>query len=239
MCSDVFDKKTGEIFISKDQEFTEDLLKKVKKTDVRKIRFLKSEGTGENSVIANTIQKDTSRSDEEALNAIYQQLRSGEAPDLETARNLLERLFFNEKRYDLGDVGRYRMNAKLSLSVPGTVTTLTKEDIIAIINYLLDLQEGRKTVDDIDHLGNRRVRTVGEQIGQQFNIGLARWRGPSANASDRDQKGDAAGPVNARPSRASSTPSSGRTSSPSSWTRPTPWRKSRTSGECPPLDRAA
>ncbi len=174
VCGDVFDKKTGEIFISKDQEFTEDLLKKVKKTDVRKIRFLKSEGSGENSVIANTIQKDTSRSDEEALNAIYQQLRSGEAPDLETARNLLERLFFNEKRYDLGDVGRYRMNAKLSLTVPGTVTTLTKEDIIAIINYLLDLQEGRKTVDDIDHLGNRRVRTVGEQIGQQFNIGLAR-----------------------------------------------------------------
>ncbi len=174
VCSDVFDKKTGEIFISKDQEFTEDLLKRVKKADVRKIRFLKSEGTGESSVIANTIQKDTSRSDEEALNAIYQQLRSGEAPDLETARNLLERLFFNEKRYDLGEVGRYRMNSKLNLTVPGTTTTLTREDIIAIINYLLDLQEGRKTVDNIDHLGNRRVRTVGEQIGQQFNIGLAR-----------------------------------------------------------------
>jgi DNA-directed RNA polymerase subunit beta len=174
VCSDVFDKKTGEIFISKDQEFTEDLLKKVKKADVRKIRFLKAEGSGESSVIANTIQKDTSRSDEEALNAIYQQLRSGEAPDLETAKSLLERLFFNEKRYDLGDVGRYRMNAKLNLGVPGSVTTLTKEDIVAIINYLLDLQEGRKTVDDIDHLGNRRVRTVGEQIGQQFNIGLAR-----------------------------------------------------------------
>ena len=174
VCSDVFDKKTGEIFISKDQEFTEDLLKKVKKSDVKKIRFLKSEGSPESSVIANTIQKDTSRSDEEALNAIYQQLRSGEAPDLETAKNLLERLFFNEKRYDLGDVGRYRMNAKLGLQVSPTVTTLTKEDIIAIINYLLDLQEGRKTVDDIDHLGNRRVRTVGEQIGQQFNIGLAR-----------------------------------------------------------------
>jgi DNA-directed RNA polymerase subunit beta len=174
VCGDVFDKKTGEIFISKDQEFTEDLMKRVKKADVRKIRFLKSEGSGESSVIANTIQKDTSRSDEEALNAIYQQLRSGEAPDLETAKNLLERLFFNEKRYDLGDVGRYRMNAKLTLTVPGTVTTLTKEDIVAIINYLLDLQQGRKTVDDIDHLGNRRVRTVGEQIGQQFNIGLAR-----------------------------------------------------------------
>ncbi len=174
VCSDVFDKKTGEIFISKDQEFTDDLLKKVKKSDVKKMRFLKSDGSPESSVIANTIQKDTSRSDEEALNAIYQQLRSGEAPDLETAKNLLERLFFNEKRYDLGDVGRYRMNAKLGLQVPSSVTTLTKEDIIAIINYLLDLQEGRKTVDDIDHLGNRRVRTVGEQIGQQFNIGLAR-----------------------------------------------------------------
>ncbi len=189
ICSDVVDKKTGEIFINKDAQFTEDLLKKVKKSEIKKIRFLKYEGVGESSVIANTIQKDIARTDEEALNAIYQQLRSGEAPDLDTAKNLLERLFFNEKRYDLGDVGRYRMNAKLGLTIAPTITTLTKEDIIAIINYLVDLQQGRKTVDDIDHLGNRRVRTVGEQIGQQFTIGLARMaRTIRERLSLRDQE---------------------------------------------------
>ncbi|MBI1804895.1 MAG: DNA-directed RNA polymerase subunit beta [Ignavibacteria bacterium] len=189
VCSDVVDKRTGEIFINKDAQFTEDLMKKVKKSDIKKIKFLKYEGVGESSVIANTIQKDTARSDEEALNAIYQQLRSGEAPDLDTAKNLLERLFFNAKRYDLGDVGRYRMNAKLGTEIPVTVTTLTKADIIAIINYLIDLQQGRKTVDDIDHLGNRRVRTVGEQIGQQFTIGLARMaRTIRERLSLRDQE---------------------------------------------------
>ena len=189
VCSDVVDKKTGEIFINKDSQFNEELLKKVKKSDIKKIRFLKHEGVGESSVIANTIQKDIARSDEEALNAIYQQLRSGEAPDLDTAKNLLEKLFFNEKRYDLGDVGRYRMNAKLGLTIPVTTTTLTKDDIIAIINYLIDLQQGKKTVDDIDHLGNRRVRTVGEQIGQQFNIGLARMaRTIRERLSLRDQE---------------------------------------------------
>jgi len=140
-------------------------------------------------LVCNTIQKDTARTDEEALNAIYQQLRSGEAPDLDTAKNLLDRLFFNEKRYDLGDVGRYRMNAKLGLAVPVITTTLTKDDIIAIINYLISLQQGKKAVDDIDHLGNRRVRTVGEQIAQQFNIGLVRMsRTIRERLSVRDQE---------------------------------------------------
>ncbi len=189
VCSDVVDKKTGEIFINKDTIFDEDIFKKVKKSEIKRIRFLKYEGVGESSVIANTIQKDTARTDEEALNNIYQQLRSGEAPDYDTAKNLFDRLFFNEKRYDLGDVGRYRMNAKLNLNIPVTTTTLTKDDIINIINHLLDLQQGRRTVDDIDHLGNRRVRTVGEQIGQQFNIGLARMsRTIRERLSLRDQE---------------------------------------------------
>ncbi|MBI4811001.1 MAG: DNA-directed RNA polymerase subunit beta, partial [Ignavibacteriales bacterium] len=189
VCSDVVDKKTGEIFINKDSIFSEDLMKKVKKSEIKKIKFLRYEGIGESSVIANTIQKDTARTDEEALNTIYQQLRSGEAPDLDTAKNLFERLFFNEKRYDLGNVGRYRMNAKLGLDIPVTTTTLTKQDIISIINYLIDLQQGRRTFDDIDHLGNRRVRTVGEQIGQQFNIGLARMaRTIRERLSLRDQE---------------------------------------------------
>lgn len=174
VCSDVFDKKTGEIFINKDAKLTEEHVKQIKKAEVRKIRLLKSEAATEISVIANTILKDAARSEEDALETIYQQLRSGEAPDLDTAKNLIDRLFFNPKRYDLGDVGRHRMNAKLNLSIPEDVTTLTKEDIVAIVKYLIDLQQGKRTVDDIDHLGNRRVRTVGEQLAQQFNVGLSR-----------------------------------------------------------------
>jgi len=173
ICSDVFDKKTGEIFINKDAKLTEDHIKHLKKAEIRKIRFLKSEAT-DGSVIANTIMRDVSRSEEDALEAIYSQLRSGEAPDLDTAKNLIDRLFFNPKRYDLGDVGRHRMNAKLGVSIKEDVTTLTREDIVAIVKYLIDLQQGKKTVDDIDHLGNRRVRTVGEQLAQQFNVGLSR-----------------------------------------------------------------
>ncbi|HEY5614801.1 MAG TPA: DNA-directed RNA polymerase subunit beta, partial [Bacteroidota bacterium] len=174
ICSDVFDKKTGEIFINKDVKLTEDHIKQIKKSDVKKIRFLKTEDSQEASVIANTISKDAARSEEDALEAIYQQLRSTEAPDLETAKSLLDRLFFNAKRYDLGDVGRHRMNAKLALDIGEDVTTLTKEDIIAIVKYLIDLQQAKRQVDDIDHLGNRRVRTVGEQLAQQFNLGLSR-----------------------------------------------------------------
>lgn len=174
ICSDVFDKKTGEIFITKDAKLTEEHIKQIKKSDVKRIRFLKAEGDEKASVIANTILKDAARSEEDALEAIYQQLRSTEAPDLDTAKNLLDRLFFNAKRYDLGDVGRHRMNAKLGLNIREDITTLTKEDIIAIVKYLIDLQQGKKTVDDIDHLGNRRVRTVGEQLAQQFNLGLSR-----------------------------------------------------------------
>ena len=174
ICSDVFDKKTGEVFINKNAKLTEDQIKQIKKAEIRKVRFLKSEDTSEVSVIANTIMRDSARSEEDALETIYRQLRSGDAPDLDTAKNLIDRLFFNPKRYDLGDVGRHRLNAKLGLSISQEVTTLTKDDIIAIVKYLIDLQQGKKTVDDIDHLGNRRVRTVGEQLGQQFNIGLSR-----------------------------------------------------------------
>ena len=173
VCSDVFDKKTGEIFINKDTKLTEDHIKHIKKAEIKKIRLLKSEAS-EVSVIANTILRDSARSEEDALEAIYRQLRSGDAPDLDTAKNLIDRLFFNPKRYDLGDVGRHRLNAKLNLEIQANITTLTKEDIIAIVKYLIDLQQGKRTVDDIDHLGNRRVRTVGEQLAQQFNIGLSR-----------------------------------------------------------------
>jgi DNA-directed RNA polymerase subunit beta len=174
ICGDVVDRKTGEIIINKDTLVTEETVKKIKKSEIKKIRFLKSEEPGNRSVIANTIMKDAVHSEEDALETIYRQLRSGDAPDLETAKSLIDKLFFNPKRYDLGDVGRHRINAKLKLDISETTTTLTKEDIIAIIRYLLDLKQGKTSVDDIDHLGNRRIRTVGEQISAQFNIGLAR-----------------------------------------------------------------
>ncbi len=174
ICSDVVDTKTGEIFLSKDSVLTEDSIKQIKKSNIKKIHLLKTDSVTGGSVIANTIQRDAARSEEDALEAIYRQLRSGEAPDLDTAKNLIDRLFFNPKRYDIGDVGRHRLNQKLGLDVSLETTTLTKDDIILIIKYLIDLQQGRKDVDDMDHLGNRRIRTVGEQLAQQFNVGLSR-----------------------------------------------------------------
>ncbi|NCC73327.1 MAG: DNA-directed RNA polymerase subunit beta [Sphingobacteriia bacterium] len=126
------------------------------------------------SIIFNTLQKDTTNTEKEAVEYIYRQLRNAEPPDEETARGIIEKLFFSDKRYDLGDVGRYRINKKLELSVPSEVKVLTKEDIISIISYLIEMVNGKREVDDIDHLSNRRVRTVGEQLYAQFGVGLAR-----------------------------------------------------------------
>ncbi len=126
------------------------------------------------NVILNTLKKDITKSEDQAIDAIYRQLRSGEPPDLDTARGLIERMFFNTKRYDMGAVGRYRMNKKLNVSTPYDVTVLSKEDIVAIVKYLIDLRDGGQITDDIDHLGNRRVRTVSEQLASQFSVGLSR-----------------------------------------------------------------
>ncbi|MFN8134576.1 MAG: DNA-directed RNA polymerase subunit beta [Bacteroidales bacterium] len=126
------------------------------------------------SIIFNTLQKDTANSSKEAVEYIYRQLRNAEPPDEETARGIIEKLFFSDKRYDLGDVGRYRINKKLSLDIPLETKVLTKEDLISIIKYLIGLINSRTEVDDIDHLSNRRVRTVGEQLYNQFGVGLAR-----------------------------------------------------------------
>ncbi|MDE6802165.1 MAG: DNA-directed RNA polymerase subunit beta, partial [Muribaculaceae bacterium] len=126
------------------------------------------------SIIFNTLQKDTSNSEKEAIQYIYRQLRNAEPPDDASAREVITNLFFSEKRYDLGDVGRYSINKKLNLDTPEEIKVLTKEDIIAIIKYLIELINSKTDVDDIDHLSNRRVRTVGEQLYNQFNIGLAR-----------------------------------------------------------------
>ena len=126
------------------------------------------------SIITNTMMKDPTLTEKQAIEYIYQQLRNAAPPDEEAARSTLEKLFFSEKRYDLGEVGRYRINKKLNLNTPMEVGVLTKEDIIAIIKYLIELINSKTEVDDIDHLSNRRIRTVGEQLYNQFGVGLAR-----------------------------------------------------------------
>ena len=130
--------------------------------------------TNDYAIIYNTLQKDTSNSEKEAVEHIYRQLRNAEPPDEETARGIIDKLFFSDKRYDLGEVGRYRMNRKLRLNINENTKVLTKEDIIQIIKFLIELINAKAIVDDIDHLSNRRVRTVGEQLYSQFGVGLAR-----------------------------------------------------------------
>ncbi len=165
---------TGEIFAAKDTELVEESILDIKGSTVEKVQLISSDTSYDQDLIINTLKKDTAKSEEEALFAIYRQLRSGEAPDLETAQALIDKLFFNDKRYDLGEVGRFRMNDKLDLDIPRDTKVLTVEDIIAIMRSIIKLKNGNVTVDDIDHLGNRRVRTVGEQLMQQYNVGLAR-----------------------------------------------------------------
>jgi len=130
--------------------------------------------TGDYSIIYNTLQKDPSNSEIEAVEHIYRVLRNAEPPDIETARGIIDKLFFSDKRYDLGEVGRFRINKKLKLDIDIEIRILTKEDIICIIKYLIELVNSKTDVDDIDHLSNRRVRTVGEQLYNQFGVGLSR-----------------------------------------------------------------
>lgn len=129
---------------------------------------------GDYAIIHNTLQKDPTNSEKEAVEHIYRQLRNAEPPDEETARGIIHKLFFSDQRYNLGEVGRYRMNKKLGLDIPMEKQVLTKEDIITIVKYLIELINSKAEIDDIDHLSNRRVRTVGEQLSQQFGVGLAR-----------------------------------------------------------------
>ncbi|MDX2249350.1 MAG: DNA-directed RNA polymerase subunit beta [Bacteroidia bacterium] len=138
------------------------------------ILVAESTNAAEYSIIYNTLQKDNANSQSEAVDLIYRQLRNAEPPDEETARGVIDKLFFSDKRYDLGEVGRYRLNKKLHSTFEETSQVLTKSDIIKIVEYLVELQNSKTHVDDIDHLSNRRVRTVGEQLYSQFSVGLAR-----------------------------------------------------------------
>lgn len=165
----------NEIVVERETELTADNIDAILESGVSSILLHKDEEMANKySIIFNTLQKDPSHSEIEAVNYIYRQLRNADAADDASAREVFQNLFFSDKRYDLGEVGRYRINKKLGLTTDSDVRVLTKEDIIEIIKYLIKLINSNATVDDIDHLSNRRVRTVGEQLPNQFSIGLAR-----------------------------------------------------------------
>ncbi len=173
----ILDKKTGEIIINSGETLTGELLKKLKGNKVKNLEVLDYDRAINSSVMENTLKKDPTKNEEEALYRIYTLLRPGDPPNIETARGMIERMFFNSKRYNLGEVGRYRLEKRLSTFGDNeNLGVLTKNDFIEIIKYLLGLceeKEGHFT-DDIDHLGNRRIRSVGELLGNQFNVGFAR-----------------------------------------------------------------
>ena len=165
----------NEVIIDRETVIEEEHIDKILESGVQNILLHKeSANSSDYSILFNTLQKDSTNSEKEAIQYIYQQLRNAVAPDDASAREVITNLFFSEKRYDLGDVGRYRINKKLGLTTPMDVKVLTKEDIIEIIKYLIELINSKTDVDDIDHLSNRRVRTVGEQLYNQFGVGLAR-----------------------------------------------------------------
>ncbi|MDC1195198.1 DNA-directed RNA polymerase subunit beta [Flavobacteriaceae bacterium] len=180
---DFVDEDTGEvvsierneIILDRDTILDKDNIEEIHEAAVKTILLHKeSSQQGDYAIIHNTLQKDPTNSEKEAVEHIYRQLRNAEPPDEETARGIIDKLFFSDQRYNLGEVGRYRMNKKLGLDIGMDKQVLTKEDIITIIKYLIELINSKAEIDDIDHLSNRRVRTVGEQLSSQFGVGLAR-----------------------------------------------------------------
>ncbi|WP_242119782.1 DNA-directed RNA polymerase subunit beta [Aestuariivivens sediminicola] len=180
---DFVDEDTGEvvsierneIVLDRDTVLDKENIEEILEAEVKTILLHKETSEqGDYAIIHNTLQKDPTNSEKEAVEHIYRQLRNAEPPDEETARGIIDKLFFSDQRYSLGEVGRYRMNKKLGLDIGMDKQVLTKEDIITIIKYLIELINSKAEIDDIDHLSNRRVRTVGEQLSQQFGVGLAR-----------------------------------------------------------------
>ena len=165
----------NEVLLDRQQEITEDAIDRIIESGSQTILVHREDASTQDfEIVFNTLEKDTSNSEKEAIAYIYRLMRNAEPPDDASAREVITNLFFSEKRYDLGDVGRFRINKKLSLAVPEEVKVLTREDIVAIIKHLINLINSKSNVDDIDHLSNRRVRTVGEQLYNQFNVGLSR-----------------------------------------------------------------
>ena len=180
---DFVDEDTGEVVsiernevvLDRDIIIDKENIEQILETNTKTILLHKLDGQlSEYAIIHNTLQKDPTNSEKEAVEHIYRQLRNAEPPDEETARGIIDKLFFSDQRYNLGEVGRYRMNKKLGLDIDMDMLVLTKEDIITIIKYLIELINSKAEIDDIDHLSNRRVRTVGEQLSSQFGVGLSR-----------------------------------------------------------------
>ena len=179
---DFVDEDTGEVVsiernevvMERDTILDQDAIDMIVEMEVKSVFIQKEDVGGDYAIIYNTLNKDTSNSELEAVQHIYRQLRGSDAPDNETARGIIDKLFFSDKRYDLGEVGRYKINRKLEVAMPLQTKVLTRNDIIEIIKYLVKLTNGKNEIDDIDHLSNRRVRTVGEQLYAQFGVGLAR-----------------------------------------------------------------
>jgi len=171
---DVVDPKTGEVLAECAQQVTEAMLGRFVEREVGKIQLLRSTDERETFEIRETLLRDTTKAEENALVEIYRRMRPGDPPTLESARALLHNMFFNPRRYDLSKVGRFKLNSKLGMNTPRDVRILQKEDIVAVMRYLLNLKHGEGQADDIDHLGNRRVRSAGELLEEQFRIGLAR-----------------------------------------------------------------
>ena len=177
LAASVIDKSTGEVVIEAGEKLSEADATKLIDLKVDKVKLVEIDLSRETPVIINTIAKDKKdkiRSEEDALQRLYSLIRPGDAPTTELAKSLLEKLFFNPKRYDLGEVGRYMINQRLNLNIPVEQTVLDRQDFISIVTYLIDLRNGIGDVDDIDHLGNRRSRSVGELLANQFSVGLSR-----------------------------------------------------------------
>ena len=174
LVEDLIDEKTGEIILESDTLIDSDSIKLIKKNKIKTINVVSAQDNIAYELLNNTIQKDPTKNYEEAVMLLYKHLRTGDSPNLEIAAKFIEKMFFSTKKYDLGAVGRYRINKKFGIDAPIEEPVLVKEDFIEVFKYLVKMRTGLKGPDDIDHLGNRRVRTVGEQLANQFNIALSR-----------------------------------------------------------------
>ncbi|MFZ9276142.1 MAG: DNA-directed RNA polymerase subunit beta, partial [Candidatus Fonsibacter ubiquis] len=174
LANDIINEKTGEVIAESGDEITNDLITKLTDLKTKTIYLLDIDGVNRGPFLRNTLTIDKNLNQDEASMDIYRVLRPGEPPTIETAKNLFGNLFFNHTRYDLSETGRVKMNARMDLDCDPKLTVLRKEDIVTIVKHMLDLKDGKGEVDDIDHLGNRRLRSVGELVENQFRIGLIR-----------------------------------------------------------------
>ena len=174
LLEDIVNKETGEVISESGTAITEKRLDEWKKVGTSELTVAVNEESLEVQMLKNTMEKDPTKSSDDALLLLYQHLRTGEAPTVDVARKFVEKMFFSTKKYDLGAVGRYRINKKFNLNAPIEEPILIRDDFLNVFKYLIQMRKGEQGPDDIDHLGNRRVRTVGEQLANQFNIALSR-----------------------------------------------------------------